>query len=275
MTKATQLDIESVFYPALPSISFVKSVLQIRALQMFGRGRGDGNHVLERKWREQPDGFMKNNWNIWQLQTGASASCNFLYLPPCFVLSHKIVNSVGKKWRKTTSPVSICVRWLAESHDNLWETVEKGFHVIFVFSFFSCSINIWSIWTKFSSVAFFLPNRAHVLFSSRPALSPGASEHLTAVTVGVGLGTSVWMWSPPLNVLVFLSPSFTALRSRSGRSIINGNWAIDRPGRYEGGGTMFTYKRPNEISSTAGESFLADGPTNEVLDVYVSFLYLD
>lgn len=35
---------------------------------------------------------------------------------------------------------------------------------------------------------------------------------------------------------------------------------------------MFTYKRPNEISSTAGESFLADGPTNEVLDVYVSFL---
>lgn len=38
---------------------------------------------------------------------------------------------------------------------------------------------------------------------------------------------------------------------------------------------MFTYKRPNEISSTAGESFLADGPTNEVLDVYVSFLQVD
>lgn len=63
----------------------------------------------------------------------------------------------------------------------------------------------------------------------------------------------------------------TALRSRSGRSIINGNWAIDRPGKYEGGGTMFTYKRPNEISSTAGESFLAEGPTNEILDVYVSW----
>ncbi|XP_066491971.1 thrombospondin type-1 domain-containing protein 4 isoform X1 [Tiliqua scincoides] len=65
------------------------------------------------------------------------------------------------------------------------------------------------------------------------------------------------------------SNNYLALRSRSGRSIINGNWAIDRPGRYEGGGTMFTYKRPNEISSTAGESFLADGPTNEVLDVYM------
>ncbi|XP_012867367.1 PREDICTED: thrombospondin type-1 domain-containing protein 4 [Dipodomys ordii] len=65
------------------------------------------------------------------------------------------------------------------------------------------------------------------------------------------------------------SNNYLALRSRSGRSIINGNWAIDRPGRYEGGGTMFTYKRPNEISSTAGESFLAEGPTNEILDVYM------
>lgn len=61
-----------------------------------------------------------------------------------------------------------------------------------------------------------------------------------------------------------------ALRSRSGRSIINGNWAIDRPGTYEGVGTMFTYRRPNEISSTSGESFLAEGPTNDILEVYVS-----
>uniref|UniRef100_A0A6Q2YWC5 PLAC domain-containing protein n=1 Tax=Esox lucius TaxID=8010 RepID=A0A6Q2YWC5_ESOLU len=65
------------------------------------------------------------------------------------------------------------------------------------------------------------------------------------------------------------SQNYLALRSRSGRSIINGNWAIDRPGKYEGVGTMFTYRRPNEITSTAGESFLADGPTNEILDVYV------
>lgn len=33
---------------------------------------------------------------------------------------------------------------------------------------------------------------------------------------------------------------------------------------------MFTYRRPNEITSTAGESFVAEGPTNEILDVYVS-----
>ncbi|XP_067451535.1 thrombospondin type-1 domain-containing protein 4-like [Thunnus thynnus] len=67
------------------------------------------------------------------------------------------------------------------------------------------------------------------------------------------------------------SRNYLALRSRSGRSIINGNWAIDRPGNYEGGGTMFTYSRPNEIRSTAGESFLAEGPTNEILDVYMIF----
>ncbi|XP_017284203.1 thrombospondin type-1 domain-containing protein 4 [Kryptolebias marmoratus] len=67
------------------------------------------------------------------------------------------------------------------------------------------------------------------------------------------------------------SRNYLALRSRSGRSIINGNWAIDRPGKYEGGGTMFTYRRPNEISTTAGESFLAEGPTNEILDVYMIF----
>uniref|UniRef100_A0A672P0T6 Thrombospondin type 1 domain containing 4 n=1 Tax=Sinocyclocheilus grahami TaxID=75366 RepID=A0A672P0T6_SINGR len=66
------------------------------------------------------------------------------------------------------------------------------------------------------------------------------------------------------------SRNYLALLSRSGRSIINGNWAIDRPGMYEGVGTMFTYRRPNEISSTAGESFLAEGPTNEILDVFVS-----
>ncbi|XP_041034135.1 thrombospondin type-1 domain-containing protein 4-like [Carcharodon carcharias] len=71
------------------------------------------------------------------------------------------------------------------------------------------------------------------------------------------------------------SRNYLALRSHSGRSIINGNWAIDRPGKYEGGGTMFTYKRPNEISSTAGESFLAEGPTNEALDVFMIYQQLN
>ncbi|XP_056622804.1 thrombospondin type-1 domain-containing protein 4-like [Triplophysa dalaica] len=67
------------------------------------------------------------------------------------------------------------------------------------------------------------------------------------------------------------SRNYLALRSHSGRSIINGNWAIDRPGVFEGVGTMFTYMRPNEISSTAGESFLAEGPTNDILQVYMIY----
>uniref|UniRef100_A0A673M4C4 Thrombospondin type-1 domain-containing protein 4-like n=1 Tax=Sinocyclocheilus rhinocerous TaxID=307959 RepID=A0A673M4C4_9TELE len=71
------------------------------------------------------------------------------------------------------------------------------------------------------------------------------------------------------------SRNYLALLSRSGRSIINGNWAIDRPGMYEGVGTMFTYRRPNEISSTAGESFLAEGPTNEILDVFMIYQQLN
>ncbi|XP_018603542.1 thrombospondin type-1 domain-containing protein 4 [Scleropages formosus] len=67
------------------------------------------------------------------------------------------------------------------------------------------------------------------------------------------------------------SRNYLALRSRSGRSIINGQWTIDRPGKYEGAGTMFTYRRPSEISSTTGESILAEGPTNEILDVYMIY----
>ncbi|XP_078390291.1 thrombospondin type-1 domain-containing protein 4-like [Cetorhinus maximus] len=64
------------------------------------------------------------------------------------------------------------------------------------------------------------------------------------------------------------SRNYLALRSRSGRSIINGNWAIDRPGKYEAAGTTFMYKRPTE---TSGESFYAEGPTTESLVVYMIF----
>ncbi|XP_078064034.1 thrombospondin type-1 domain-containing protein 4-like [Mustelus asterias] len=64
------------------------------------------------------------------------------------------------------------------------------------------------------------------------------------------------------------SRNYLALRSRTGHSIINGNWAIDRPGVYESAGTTFVYKRPTE---TSGESFYAEGPTTESLDVYMIF----
>uniref|UniRef100_A0A8C4QRM7 Thrombospondin type 1 domain containing 4 n=1 Tax=Eptatretus burgeri TaxID=7764 RepID=A0A8C4QRM7_EPTBU len=67
------------------------------------------------------------------------------------------------------------------------------------------------------------------------------------------------------------SRNYLALRSHNGKSIINGNWAIDRPGKYEAAGTMFMYKRPNEISSTTGESFFSDGPTNDILNVFMIY----
>ncbi|MEE6491300.1 hypothetical protein FKM82_016169 [Ascaphus truei] len=66
------------------------------------------------------------------------------------------------------------------------------------------------------------------------------------------------------------SPNYLALRSRSGKSIINGNWAVDPSGRYEAGGTVFIYTRPGR-EEHGGETFTAAGPTSEALDVYMIF----
>ncbi|XP_053561442.1 ADAMTS-like protein 4 isoform X2 [Bombina bombina] len=66
------------------------------------------------------------------------------------------------------------------------------------------------------------------------------------------------------------SPNYLALRSRSGKSVINGNWAVDPPGRYEAGGTVFIYTRPGR-EEKGGETFTAAGPTTEALDVYMIF----
>ncbi|KAM4690470.1 ADAMTS-like protein 4 [Rhinophrynus dorsalis] len=66
------------------------------------------------------------------------------------------------------------------------------------------------------------------------------------------------------------SPNYLALRSRTGKSIINGNWAVDPPGRYEAGGTVFIYTQPGR-DEQEGETFTAAGPTSEALDVYMIF----
>ncbi|MBN3310281.1 THSD4 protein, partial [Amia calva] len=67
------------------------------------------------------------------------------------------------------------------------------------------------------------------------------------------------------------STNYLAIRDQHGEAVINGNWAIDRPGQFLAAGTTFTYKRPNEIRSKAGESITAQGPTNEVLHIYVIY----
>lgn len=184
---------------------------------------------------------------------------------------------MGRKCRKTTSLASMCVvcaaGWLRVTWPpgrNCWKRF-PGFD----FSFFSYSINIQSVETQFSKMGLclicwvFFPTTTNItlFFHQLCSLASGIAESVLG-SCGELIGQQCGKVLSSDQMLCLCPPP--ALRSRSGRSIINGNWAIDRPGRYEGGGTMFTYRRPNEISSTAGESFLADGPTNEVLDVYVS-----
>ncbi|KAJ8390979.1 hypothetical protein AAFF_G00097570 [Aldrovandia affinis] len=67
------------------------------------------------------------------------------------------------------------------------------------------------------------------------------------------------------------SRNYLALLTRDGKSVINGNWAIERPGIFSLAGTQLTYRRPNEIRSRAGESISAPGPTTDELHVYVIY----
>lgn len=65
--------------------------------------------------------------------------------------------------------------------------------------------------------------------------------------------------------------NYLALKTANGEFVINGNWVIDRPGDFYAAGTKLTYKRPNEISSRAGESITAPGPTNQELHLFVIY----
>ncbi|XP_036623937.1 ADAMTS-like protein 4 isoform X1 [Trichosurus vulpecula] len=66
------------------------------------------------------------------------------------------------------------------------------------------------------------------------------------------------------------SSNYLALRGPGGKSIINGNWAVDPPGTYTAGGTVFQYNRPPREEGT-GESLTAKGPTTQPVDVYMIF----
>ncbi|CAM9397455.1 unnamed protein product [Lampetra fluviatilis] len=67
------------------------------------------------------------------------------------------------------------------------------------------------------------------------------------------------------------SRNYLALMSHTGVPIVNGNWAIDRPGRFGAAGTEFVYQRPSEGPAGPGETLTARGPTSEPVDVYVIF----
>ncbi|XP_008825308.2 ADAMTS-like protein 4 isoform X1 [Nannospalax galili] len=66
------------------------------------------------------------------------------------------------------------------------------------------------------------------------------------------------------------SSNYLALRGPGGRSIINGNWAVDPPGSYMASGTIFQYNRPPREEGK-GESLSAEGPTTQPVDVYMIF----
>ncbi|KAM4862103.1 ADAMTS-like protein 4 isoform 1-T2 [Thomomys bottae] len=66
------------------------------------------------------------------------------------------------------------------------------------------------------------------------------------------------------------SSNYLALRGPGGRSIINGNWAVDPPGSYSAGGTVFHYNRPPREEGKV-ERLSAEGPTTQPVDVYMIF----
>ncbi|NXT71929.1 ATL5 protein, partial [Chaetops frenatus] len=61
------------------------------------------------------------------------------------------------------------------------------------------------------------------------------------------------------------SRNYLALMASDGRFVLNGDWAIARPGPYEAAGTLLTYSRAPDGT----ESLEAPGPTHEDLQVMV------
>lgn len=91
---------------------------------------------------------------------------------------------------------------------------------------------------------------------------------------GGPLGYQKILWIPAgashLRISQFRpSSNYLALRGPGGRSIINGNWAVDPPGSYAAVGTVFQYNRPPREEGK-GETLSAEGPTTQPVDVYVS-----
>lgn len=92
---------------------------------------------------------------------------------------------------------------------------------------------------------------------------------------GGPLGYQKILWIPAgashLHISQFRpSSNYLALRGPGGRSIINGNWAVDPPGSYAAVGTVFQYSRPPREEGKA-ESLSAEGPTTQPVDVYMIF----
>ncbi|XP_071167899.1 thrombospondin type-1 domain-containing protein 4-like isoform X2 [Mytilus edulis] len=88
---------------------------------------------------------------------------------------------------------------------------------------------------------------------------------------GYNLVTIIPSGATAINVTQLrIGRNYLALKLKNGQYIINGHRRLSAPGQYEGAGTTFTYK--NRASKHCpGECLLADGPTNEDLEVMLLY----
>lgn len=90
------------------------------------------------------------------------------------------------------------------------------------------------------------------------------------------------MLDPPCASLSFLlSPSspcdsvifvLSALADEAGFYFFNGNYKVDSPKNFNIAGTVVKYRRPMDVYETGIEYIVAQGPTNQGLNVMVRVL---
>lgn len=67
------------------------------------------------------------------------------------------------------------------------------------------------------------------------------------------------------------SLSFEAVADEAGYYFFNGNYKVDSPKNFNIAGTVFKYRRPMDVYETGIEYIVAQGPTNQGLNIMVSF----
>lgn len=77
-----------------------------------------------------------------------------------------------------------------------------------------------------------------------------------------------------LHVIVLIFLSFAAVADEAGYYFFNGNYKVDSPKNFNIAGTVFKYRRPMDVYETGIEYIVAQGPTNQGLNIMVSFARL-
>lgn len=61
------------------------------------------------------------------------------------------------------------------------------------------------------------------------------------------------------------------MADEAGYYFFNGNYKVDSPKNFNIAGTVFKYRRPMDVYETGIEYIVAQGPTNQGLNIMVSF----